>query len=109
MKAIAVLTPERSALMPDIATAREQGQKDLVSYFWSAMFLPKGTPAAIVQKLNAAAVATLDTPAVQERLKGIAVSVVAPERRTPDYLMRFVATEIDHWATIVKASGVSLD
>jgi tripartite-type tricarboxylate transporter receptor subunit TctC len=109
MKAIAILTPERSPLMPEIPTAREQGQKDLVSYFWSAMFLPKGTPAAIVEKLNAAAVATLNTPAVQERLKGLSVTIVPPERRTPEYLKGFVSTEIGNWATTIKASGVSLD
>jgi tripartite-type tricarboxylate transporter receptor subunit TctC len=109
MKPIAVMTKQRSPLFPDIATAHEQGLIDFDSYFWSGFFLPKETPAAIVMKLNAASIATLDTPAVQERLKTVGVTVVGPDRRSPDYLKTFVDGEIEKWAVTIKASGVSLD
>jgi len=109
MKAIAVMTKQRSPLFPDIATAHEQGLTDFDSYFWSGLFVPKETPAAIVMKLNAASIATLDTPAVQERLKTVGVTVVGPDRRSPDYLKKFVDSEIEKWAVTIKASGVSLD
>src|SRR5882762_4257954 len=69
MRAIAIMTRNRSPLLPNLASAHEQGLTDFDSYFWSGFFLPKDTPAAIVRKLHDAAVATLDTPAVQERLK----------------------------------------
>jgi tripartite-type tricarboxylate transporter receptor subunit TctC len=109
MKAIAVLTRERSPLLPDLASAHEQGLADFDSYFWSGFFLPKDTPAAIVARLNAAAADTLNTASVQERLRTVGVTVVAPERRSADYLARFLDGEIRKWAAIIKASGVSLD
>jgi tripartite-type tricarboxylate transporter receptor subunit TctC len=109
MRAVAILTRNRSPLLPNLASAHEQGLTDFDSYFWSGFFLPKGTPAAILQKLHAAAVATLDTPSTQERLKEVGVTVVAAERRSSDYLKRFLNGEIEKWAVTIKASGVSLD
>ena len=82
---------------------------DFDSYFWSGFFLPRGTPAAVVQRLHAAAVATLDSPSVQERLKEVGVTVVGSDRRSPEYLKRFLNGEIEKWAVTIKASGVSLD
>jgi len=109
MKALAIMTRNRSPLLPSLASAHEQGLADFNSYFWSGFFLPRDTPAAVVQKLHAAAVETLNSSSVQERLKTVGVTVVAPERRSPDYLRRFVDSEIEKWAATIKASGVSLD
>src|SRR5438552_7605106 len=109
MRAIAIMTRNRSPLLPNLASAHEQGLTDFDSYFWSGFFLPKDTPAAIVRKLHDAAVATLDPPAVQERLKVIGVTAVAADRRSPDYLKKFLDAEIDKWAGLIRASGVSLD
>jgi tripartite-type tricarboxylate transporter receptor subunit TctC len=109
MRAVAILTRNRSPLLPNLASAHEQGLTDFDSYFWSGFFLPKGTPAAIVQKLHAAAVATLNTPSTQERLKEVGVTVVAGDRRSQEYLKRFLNGEIEKWAVTIKASGVSLD
>src|SRR6195256_4584443 len=93
MKAIAIMTRDRSPLLPDLASAHEQGLTDFDCYFWSGFFLPKGTPAAIVQKLHDSAVEAMNTPAVQDRLKTVGVTVVAPERRSSDYLKSYVASE----------------
>ncbi len=109
MKPLAVMAGARSPLFPSIPSTTEQGVVDLDSNFWSALFVPKGTPAPIVAKLHQAALATLDTPIVQERLKGVGVTVVTPERRSPEYLRQFVASEIKKWGVIIRASGVSLD
>jgi len=109
MKAVAVMTRNRSPLLPSLASAHEQGLSEFDSYFWSGIFLPKDTPAAIVQRLHAAAIDTINTPSVQERLKGVGVTVVTPERRSTDYLRKFVETETEKWAATIKASGVSLD
>ena len=109
MRAVAILTRKRSPLFPNLASAHEQGLTDFDSYFWSGFFLPKGTPAPIVERLHAASVQTLDTPLVEARLKELGVTVVGPERRSPDYLKRFLAAEIEKWALTIKASGVSLD
>ncbi len=109
MKAIAVLSRDRSPALPTLASAHEQGLIDFEATYWNGFFLPKGTPASIVKKLHDAAVATIDTPAVQDRLKVFGLTIVAPDRRSPDYLAQFVRTEIKKWSGPVKASGVSLD
>jgi tripartite-type tricarboxylate transporter receptor subunit TctC len=109
MRAVAILTRNRSPILPNLASAHEQGLTDFDSYFWSGFFLPKGTSTAIVQRLHAAAAATLNTPSVQERLKEVGVTVVAPERRSSEYLKSFLNREIEKWAATIKASGVSLD
>jgi tripartite-type tricarboxylate transporter receptor subunit TctC len=109
MKALAILTRNRSPLVPNLASAHEQGLTDFDSYFWSGFFFPKDTPAPIVQRLHQAAVETLNTPATQDRLRNVGVTVVAPDRRSPDYLKTFLDQEIATWGAAIKASGVSLD
>ncbi len=109
VKPIAILTRTRSASLPALATAQEQGLAGFEASNWCALFLPKGSPAPIVRRLHDATVATMDTAAVQAQLQRIGSSVVAPERRSPEYLQRFVADEIARWAVPIKASGVSLN
>jgi tripartite-type tricarboxylate transporter receptor subunit TctC len=92
-----------------VATAHEQGVNDFEAATWNAFFLPKGTPPAIIKKLHDAAVATIDTPAVQERLREIGADVPTPERRSSQYLAKFVASEIEKWGGAIKALGVSAD
>jgi tripartite-type tricarboxylate transporter receptor subunit TctC len=109
VKALAVLTPNRSPRLPDVATAREQGLSEVAASNWFAVFAPKGTPAPIVEKLRAAVVAAMDSPAVQARMREIGADLVAPERRTPAYLQTFVAAEIAKWAAPIKASGAIVE
>jgi tripartite-type tricarboxylate transporter receptor subunit TctC len=109
VKAIALLSAHRSVLMPDLPTADEQGLKDFDAIIWYALFLPKDTPAAIVRQLNAATIATMNTPAVQKRMKQIGADLVAPERRSSEYLSKLVESEIAKWAGPIKASGVTAD
>ena len=66
---------------PALRSAHEQGLTNFHADFWTGLFLPKGTPEPIVQKLSQALQETLNTPSVQERLLKIAVTVVPPERR----------------------------
>jgi tripartite-type tricarboxylate transporter receptor subunit TctC len=109
IKALAVLSGHRSALMPELATADEQGLAGFEAVLWYGLFLPKDTPPAIVDKLNTAVVATMDTPAVQERMKQIGAELVPSERRSSEYLGKFVVSEIAKWAGPIKASGVTAD
>jgi tripartite-type tricarboxylate transporter receptor subunit TctC len=109
VKAIAIMTKERSPALPNVPTGLEQGVKDLEAYTWSAIFQPKGAPPAIVKKLNAAIVQTIKTPQVRARLGGLGAQVVAVERATPEYLERFVKSEIVKWAGPIKASGVTVE
>jgi len=107
VKAVALLTKDRSPILSSLPTAQEQGLKDFQADNWLAFFLPKGAPQAIVRKLNDAAVETLNTPAVITRLREIGVEPVAPERRSPEYRGKFVASEIEKWAGPIKAAGVT--
>jgi tripartite-type tricarboxylate transporter receptor subunit TctC len=109
VKALAIMTSTRSAVLPDLATTGEQGSKDILAYTWNALFLPKGAPADLVKKLNAAAIEAMNTPVVKERLEGLGATIVAADRRSPEYLAGFVKSEVEKWAVPIKSSGVSAD
>lgn len=109
VRAIATLSRERSAVLPNLPTAYESGFRDLQAYTWTAIFLPKGTPAPIVAKLHDAAAKTMDTPAVQEQLRKLGATIVPPDRRTPDYLGQFVRDELKKWSAPVQASGAVIE
>jgi tripartite-type tricarboxylate transporter receptor subunit TctC len=109
IKAIAILTRDRSPSLPALASAHEQGLTNFAASNWFAVFLPRGTQPAIVQKLHDAAVATVNSPAVQLRMQQIGADLVAPERQSPDYLRKFVESEIEKWAGPIRASGISMD
>jgi tripartite-type tricarboxylate transporter receptor subunit TctC len=108
VKAIAILTKQRSPVLPNVPTATEQGF-DVEAYTWNAFFLPKGTPDVIVRKLNAATVAAMKTAAVREPLEKAGLRFVSDDRTTPEYLAKFVQSEIVKWAAPIKASGISVD
>ncbi|HEY1473726.1 MAG TPA: tripartite tricarboxylate transporter substrate binding protein [Pseudolabrys sp.] len=109
LKAIATLSRERAAILPELPSAHEQGLADFNVTTWNALLLPKGTPPQIVTKLNEAMSKTLDTPAVQELLAKYGMTGVAPERRTPAYLAKFIPEEIARWAGPIKAAGIQPD
>jgi tripartite-type tricarboxylate transporter receptor subunit TctC len=109
VKAIAILSRNRAPILPTLASAAEQGLTDFTASTWFAIFLPKGTPEPIVRSLHAAIMATMETPAVQARLKDIGADLVAPERRSPDYLQAFLKNEIAKWAAAIKAANLAVD
>jgi tripartite-type tricarboxylate transporter receptor subunit TctC len=109
VQATAVFSRYRSPSLPNVASAHEQGIKDFEATSWNAIFLPKHVPAPILHKLHDAAVKAMDTLSLQDRLKQLGATVVPAERRSPDYLQAFVASEIAKWAGTIKASGVSMD
>ena len=105
VKAIATLSRDRSPLMPDLPTAHEQGLADFDVVTWNAFFLPKGAPPEIVKKLNDATSQAMDTPAIKSRMHDIGVTGVALERRSPEYLAKFVVDEIARWAGQLRRTG----
>ena len=108
VKALAIMTKERSPVEPNLPTTLEQGL-DVQAYTWNAIYLPKGAPADVVKKLNEAAIAAMTTSAVRDRLESIGAMVVAPDRRSPEYLGKFTADEIKKWEAPIKSSGVSVE
>jgi tripartite-type tricarboxylate transporter receptor subunit TctC len=109
IKGIAMLSRSRSQMLPDLPTADEQGLANFDAADWYGLFLPKGTPASIVQKLNEAAVAALDTPSFRDRLHSLGVELAAPDRRSPEYLAQFLKDEIVKWTAPINKSGITVD
>ena len=109
VKAIAVLSRNRSPLMPDLPTAHEQGLTDMDVTTWTAIFLPKRAPRAIVDKLAEVTQATMDTPAIKTRMLEIGVTGVAADRRSPEYLAKYVVDEVARWEGPIKAGGLQVD
>ena len=109
IKAIAIMSKQRSPILPTLASMHEQGLTDFDASAWNGIFLPKGTPQAIVEKLRQAIIATMDTPSVQKRFNELGATMVPPEQRTPDYLQKFVEAEIAKWATTIKAANIKAE
>jgi tripartite-type tricarboxylate transporter receptor subunit TctC len=109
VKGLATLSRMRSPVLPDLPTAHEQGLIDFDVVTWNAFFLPKGAPADIVRRLSDATSQAMDSPMVESRLREMGVTAVAPERRSPQYLARFVVEEIARWAGPIKQNGLQVD
>lgn len=107
VKGIAVMAPRRVPIIADLATTGEQGLPGVEASVWNAFFLPRGAPEPIVRKLNKAMSDTLDDPTVHKRLEDLGLEIVAPERRTPEYLAKFVPEEIARWTKVVQAAGIT--
>jgi tripartite-type tricarboxylate transporter receptor subunit TctC len=109
VKGIAVMSPQRVKIIADLATTGEQGLPGVEASVWNAFFLPPGTPEPIVRKLNKAMSDALDDPAMRKRLEELGLEIVPPQRRTPEYLARFVPEEIERWAKPILAAHISAD
>jgi tripartite-type tricarboxylate transporter receptor subunit TctC len=106
VKTLAILSRERSPMLPDIASAHEQGVTNFDTDTWFGLFFPKGTPEPIVRKLNGAIGTALDTPYVHERFKEIVANVALPEKRSPEYLAKLVVSETEKMRLAIRAAGI---
>ena len=105
LRALGVTTKERAASFPDVPTIGE-ALPGYETYTWNALFAPKGTPKAIVDRLNAEAVKAVRDPQVGERMKVFSAAVVGS---TPEALAEHVKVELAKWTPVVKEAGVSID
>jgi tripartite-type tricarboxylate transporter receptor subunit TctC len=106
LRALAVTSARRSAIMPEIPTTAEAGFPQLVADNSYALFAPAGTPAPILARLHEATVAALALPEVRDKLHGQGAEVVG---NSPAELAAYVAAEIPKWAALVRQAGVKLD
>jgi tripartite-type tricarboxylate transporter receptor subunit TctC len=106
LKAFAVTAKDRIAVAPDIPTTDEAGLPGFYFSFWHAMWVPKGTPKPIVDKLNAAVVAALADPDTRKKLLDLAQVIYPRDQQTPEALHAFQKAEIDKWWPIIKAAGI---
>ena len=109
LKAFAVLSPSRSAVVPDIPTADEGGVPGLQLSGWFGFFAPKGTPKDVVARLNAAMVQALADPVTRTRFAELGLDVASREQQTPEGLATFHKAEIEKWWPIIKAAGIKAE
>jgi putative tricarboxylic transport membrane protein len=105
IKAYAIATPERNPSLPNVPTTADAGLPAFQAQAWNAIFAPKGTPAPIVARLNAAAAKALDDENVRKRLLDLGSVIPGPSERTPEALATLVKDEIAKWTPVLKPAS----
>jgi len=103
---IVVTIPQRAPAIPNVPSADEAGLPQLQTLAWSALFMPKGTPAPIVARINGAVIKAMDDPEIQKRFVEIGADLPAPDQRSPGALRQLVKSEVDKWVPLIKEAGV---
>jgi tripartite-type tricarboxylate transporter receptor subunit TctC len=106
LKGIAVTSLQRTTALPEVPTVAESGFPGYEDYTWIAFFAPRGTPRAVVGKLNAEIAAALQVPAVRERLAPLGFEFTP---NTPEQFGQYLRREIAKWGDVVKESGARAD
>ena len=106
VRAIAVTTLKRTALLPDVPTMDEAGLRGFDASTWHGLVAPAGTPPQVIATLHDAAVKALQDSGVQESLGRLGVDIVGG---TPEQFGAYIKAEIPKWAAIVKTSGAKVD
>lgn len=109
VKLYGVTTAQRIAGMPEVPTLAEQGLKGFQMVVWHGIYAPKGTPPAVVQKVNAAVRAALKDPAFQQRMKDLGAEIVPEAKQSPDGLKTWLKTETDRLGPVIRAAGAYAD
>jgi tripartite-type tricarboxylate transporter receptor subunit TctC len=111
VKVYAVTTTKRVAtpVLKDVPTLNESGLKDFEVTIWHGLYAPKGTPADIQAKINAALKVALKDPDFIKKQEGLGAVVVSDKRVEPAEHKKFVAAEIAKWSPVIKAAGVYAD
>jgi tripartite-type tricarboxylate transporter receptor subunit TctC len=105
LRGLAVTTKDRAASIPELPTIADT-LPGYETYSWNALFAPAGTPKPVIDKLNAASLATLADPEVKAKLQDLSTTVMGS---TPEELASHVKAELAKWAPVVKASGAQID
>ncbi|MGE8612307.1 MAG: Bug family tripartite tricarboxylate transporter substrate binding protein [Achromobacter veterisilvae] len=106
LNALAVTTPERSSMLPDVPTMKEAGLPSYALTNWYGLWAPKGMPAPLVKQIEQALNAKFHTPEIREKLNAIGAE---PVISSPEDFARFVVTEKERWGRIAQDSGATLN
>jgi tripartite-type tricarboxylate transporter receptor subunit TctC len=105
IRALAVTTEQRVPVLPKVPTMQEAGVKGYVNVLWAGVLAPKGTPDAIIKRLNSEIVSALKTEGVR---KVLAARGATPKPSTPEEFTAFIKAELAKWSQVVKQAGVSI-
>lgn len=106
LRAIAITSAQRSALLPDVPSMAESGFPGFDVQSWFGLSAPAGTPRAVVDRVNAELGKVLASPDVRERLVNLAAT---PSHGTPEQFRNFAASEVKRWQDVVKQSGAKAE
>jgi tripartite-type tricarboxylate transporter receptor subunit TctC len=106
LRALAITSAKRSALLPDVPSLEESGMKGLVVYSWQAVVAPKGLPADVLAKANATIVAALNDPQVKQQFVSVGFEIVA---NTPAQFAAFQQQEFARWKKVIETGKISID
>jgi tripartite-type tricarboxylate transporter receptor subunit TctC len=106
IRALAVTTEKRVPVLPDVPTMQEAGVKGYVNVLWAGVLAPRGTPDAIVRRLNAEIASAVTTAGVRKVLDA---NGATPQSSTPQEFAAFIKAELDKWERVVREAGVSVD
>jgi tripartite-type tricarboxylate transporter receptor subunit TctC len=109
IKAIANLSPQRSASMPDIPTSDETGVPGLYMSGWFGFWAPKGTPKDVIATLNKAMREVLADPSLKAKFQELGLDVASEKDQTPEGLAAFQKAEIEKWWPIIKGAGIKAE
>lgn len=105
VRAYVVTSAERLPSIPDVPSAKEAGLPDLSVTIWNGLYAPKGAPAEVVEKVNAAIAKMLADPVILERFAATGTWPFRPEMRSPAAHAKFIAGEFERYAQMFKATG----
>lgn len=106
LKALAITSATRSALFPELPTIAESGLPGFEAVAWNGVFVPAGTPPAIVTMLNREIIRIIQLPELRERFTALGFD---PGGNTPEQFAQMVKTETEKWAKVVRDSGARVD
>ena len=109
VKVFGVTSQARLAALPNVPTLNEQGLKGFEVKVWHGMYAPKGTPAPILEKINAAMRAAMQDPMVKQRLADLSSDIPSSDKMTPAGLKTHLEAEIAKWGPVIKKAGVYAD
>jgi len=106
LRPIAVTTAKRFPLLPNLPTIAESGYPAFASDAWNGVFVPAGTPAPIVQRLNTEINAVLKLPDVVQKMHGFGFELIGG---TPDDFAKLIHADVERWAPVIKRLGLKVD
>jgi tripartite-type tricarboxylate transporter receptor subunit TctC len=104
-----VTTKQRIRALPDAPTLSESGLKDFEVLVWHGVYAPKGTPAAVIDKVGSAIRTSLKDPAFATRMADLGAEIVPESKQSPEGLRTWLQSEINKWGPVIRSAGVYAD